>query len=98
MKLRKTVFTVKLLKIINGALLLVNTDEAVFSKSRKTNYSWGRKDMPSNLSTQIIKGSVSIVYSIASNGMSITGVRKGTITSSSFIEYMKHMTSALKRI
>ena len=54
--------------------------------------------MPSNLSTQIIKGSVSIVSSIASNGMSITGVRKETITSSSFIEYMKHMTAALKRI
>ena len=97
-KLRKALFTVKQLKIINGASLLVNIDEVVFSQSTKTNYSWSRKDMPSNLSTQIIKESVSIISSIASNGMSITGVRKGTIISSSFIEYMKHMTTALKRI
>ena len=81
----------KLLEMIGKNFILVNFDEAVFSPSTKTNYSWSITGVPSNLSTQIICGSISIVSSITSNGLSVTDVRKGTITSSSFIEYIDNL-------
>ena len=71
----------------------MNIDESVISSTTKANYSWSIKGEPSNLSTIVYTGSVSIISSIFSNGVSISGIRKGTITSSSFIEYVDHMLS-----
>ena len=90
-KLKKVLFALKLLNIINGSSIIVNVDEAILSYSTKTNYSWSRIGIPSNLSTQNMKGSVWIISSILSNGFSISGLRKGTIKLNSFIEYMDNL-------
>ena len=87
-ELKKTLFVVKLLKIIRRSTLLVNIDEWIISYSTKSNYSWSKKGVPVNLSTTILKGSLSVVSAICSNGVSITGIRKGTMESSTFIEYI----------
>ena len=97
-KLKKILFSVKLWGMINRSTILVNIDEAVFSHSTKANYSWCKKGVPSNISTIIFRGSISIVSAITSNGVSITGIRKGTIDSSSFIEYIEHWLEVWRRI
>ena len=68
---------------------MVNIEEWLFSKYTKINYSWSKSGMSSNLSTEKVKGSVGIISSIMSNGLSFTGIWKGTVTSKTFIEYIK---------
>ena len=97
-KLNKILFTVKLLKIVRRSTLLLNIDESVISHPTKSNYSWSRKGTPANLSTMILKGSISVVSAICSNGVSITGLRKGTITSRSFIQYIDHLFKVWNRL
>ena len=92
-KVKKTLFAVKLLKLINNSTILTNVDESIISNSTKINYSWGPKGKPQNLSTIKIRGSISLVTAITSCGVSITGIRKGTVKSSTFIEYIKHFLS-----
>ena len=98
LELKKVLFTVKLLRFIQKSTLLINIDESNFSSSTKSNYSWSQKGAPSNRSTAVFRGSISIISAILSNGISITGIRKGTIWSSSFIEYADHMLAVLKRL
>ena len=97
-ELKKTLFVVKLLKIIRRSTLLVNIDEWIISYSTKSNYSWSKKGVPANLSTTILKGSISVVSAICSNDVSITGIRKVTIESSTFIEYIDHLFTVLSRL
>ena len=97
-KLKKILFTVKLLKIVRRSTLLVNIDESVISHSTKSNYSWSQKGTPANLSTMLLKGSISVVSAICSNGVSITGLRKGTITSRSFIQFIDHLFKVWSRL
>ena len=97
-KLKRVLFAIKLLNIINVSSIIVNVDEAVLSYWTMTNYSWIRIGLHSNLSTQNMKGSVSIVSSILSNGLSITGLKKGTIKSKSFINYMNHLTEIWRKL
>ena len=98
LKLRKILFLVKLCKLIKRGSILVNIDEAVYSPPTKINYSWNRIGMTSNRSTTLFSESVSIVSSILSNGISITGVRIGTIKSNTFIEYIGHLIYVCKRL
>ena len=97
-KLKKMLFSIKLLKIFRKSWILVNIDESVISNSTKSNYSWSRKGVPTNLSTITMKGSISIVTAILSNGVSITGIRYGTIKSSSFIEYINHLLAIWRKL
>ena len=96
--LKKVLFSIKVLKILERSSIIMNVDEAVISQSTKANYSWSRIGAPSNRGSKTIKGSISIVSIILSNGMSITGVRKGTIASNSFIDYMKHLAAIWARL
>ena len=88
----------KLCKLIKRESILVNVDEVVFSPSTKTNYSWNKKGMTFKRSTTLFSESVSIVSSILSNGISITGVRIGTIKFNTFIEYIEHLIYVWKRL
>ena len=97
-KAKKILFLVKLCKLIKRGSILVNIDEAVFSPSTKINYFWNRRGMTSNRSTTLFSESVSIVSSILSNGISITGVRIGTIKSNTFIEYIGYLIYVWKRL
>ena len=97
-ELKKILFCIKLLKIVRRSTLLVNIDESIIFNTTKSNFYWGQKGASSNLSTIGFKGSISIVTAILSNGVSITGIRKGTITSSSFTEYMDHMLTVWARL
>ena len=94
----KTLYAVKLLKVVSKDTIMINVDECRFSKTTKINNSWSKTGVASNLSTENIKGSIGIVSSIASNGVSITGIRKGTITSKSFIECIENLTIIWKRL
>ena len=96
--MKKTSYAVKLLKVISKDTIMINADECIFSKTTKINYSWSKTGVASNLSTEKIKGSIGIVSSIASNGVSITGIKKGTITSKSFIEYIENLTIIWRRL
>ena len=98
LKIRKVLFAVKLLKMINKSTVIINVDEATISKSTKMNYSWGPKGTSLNLSAIAISGSISLVTAIASNGLSITGIKDGTIRSSSFVEYIWHWLSIWERL
>ena len=51
----------------------------------------GVRGQPSNLSSIIFKGSISIISAIMSNEMSVTGIRIGTIKSKIFIKYIRHL-------
>ena len=98
-ELKKILFSVKLLKMIKRSTLLINIDETVISYSTKSNYSWCPKGISTNLSTIIImKGSISVVSAIWSNGISITAIRNGTIASTSFVEYIDHMLTVCSRL
>ena len=98
LELKNVLFTVKLLNLVQKSTLLVNIDESSISTATKSNYSWNQKGAPSNRSTTIFRGSISIVSAILSNGISITGIRKGTMWSSSFIEYADHLLAVWKRL
>ena len=78
-------------KTIKHDYILVNVDESVLSSSTKINYSWNWKGIPSDRSAILFGGSVSVVSSIQSNGISIIGVRPGTIQYDTFIEYIEHL-------
>ena len=95
--LKKTLFSIKLLNTIRKSTLLANIDESVISNTAKINYSWNRIGSPSNFSTIIYSGSISIVTEILSNDLNITGIRKGTITSNSFVKYIDHMFTIWSR-
>ena len=97
-ELKKIMFSVKLLKMIGRSTLLMNFDELVVSYWTKPNYSWCPKSISTNLSTIMMKGSVSIVTAIWSNGISITSLRNGTITAKSFVEYLDHMLTVCSRL
>ena len=77
LKLKRAMFAIKFLKMINRNSIIMNVDEWVFSQSTKSNYSWSKVGVLSNLSKEILKGSISIVSSITSNRVSITAVRNG---------------------
>ena len=97
-KLKKILFSVKLLKLIHKTSLLVNIDESVISYNTKSNYSWSRKGVPSNISNGILKGSIGIVSAIMSDGVSIFCVKKGIINSSSIIEFLQILLKIWERI
>ena len=91
LKLKNILFTIKLWRTISKSTVLINVDESSITKSTKTNYSWEWKGIPLNLPTQSIKGSMGLVTAIMSNGVSVTGIRKGTIKSDSFIEFIEYL-------
>ena len=97
-KLKKILFWVKLLKTIRRSSLLVNIDESTISHSIKPDYSWSKKGFPSNVSTIVLKGSISVVTGILSNGVSITGIWNSTIESRSFIEFIGHLLEICRRL
>ena len=90
-RIKKVLFAVKLLKIINNSTVLINIDESSISDSTKANYSWGLKGISKNISATIIKGSINLVTAILSNGISITGIKSGTVKSDTFIEFIEHL-------
>ena len=96
-KLKKILYTVKICKILHKSAILINVDKSTFSQSTKSNYSWSRRGQPSNLSSIIFKGSISIISAIMSNGMSFTGIRVDTIKSKTFVEYIGHLLSICKK-
>ena len=98
LKLKKILFSVKIWRIISKSTVLINIDESTITKSTKVNFSWGRKGIPLNLSALSIRGSIGIITAIMSNGISVTGIRKGTIKSDSFIEFIKHLLMIWKRL
>ena len=98
LKLKKILFTIKLWRTISKSTVLINVDESSITKSTKTNYSWGWKGIPLNLPIQSIKGSIGLVTAIMSNGVSVTGIRKGTIKSDSFIEFIEHLLVIWNRL
>ena len=44
LNVKKILFTVKLLKLINSSTVLANVDESVISNSTKVNYSWRQRE------------------------------------------------------
>ena len=96
--LKKTMFWVKFLKMIQRSTLLINIDETWVSYLTKSNYSWWPKSISANLSTIKMNVSISIVSAIWSNGISITGLRNGTITSKSLVEYINYMLTVCSRL
>ena len=88
----------KVVKWVHKFSLLVNIDESVISHNTKFNYSWNRKGVPSNCSTGILKESIGIVSTIMSNGISISCVKKGTINSTSFTEFLQILLKIWERI
>ena len=97
-KLKKVLFSVKLWKMIAQSTVQVNIDESFFSWSTKRYYSWSLKGSSSSISNIILLESISIVSAITSNGVNISGIRKGTIDSNSFIEYIKNWRNLKENI
>ena len=98
LKLKKILFLVRLCKMINRCSVLANVDESILSKSTKANYSWSRKGESTNWSTIIFSGSISIVSTILSNGVSVKRAWQGTINSEIFIEYIEHLLVVCKSL
>ena len=98
LKLKKMLFSIKIWRAINVHTILINIDESSISKSTKTNYSWGSKGIPLNFSTLKIRGSISLITAIFLNGISVTGIRKGTINSEVVIEFVKNLLIIWKRL
>ena len=97
-KVKKVLFAVKLLKTMDKSTVLINIDESAISNSTKANYSWGPKGIPQNLSTLSIQGWISLITAIASNGMSITGIKRGSVKADTFIEFLKHLLAIWNRL
>ena len=87
-RLKKALFSIKIIEVLRLSMLLVNVDEASLTDMTRRNYSWSKRGFPSNLSNLIIKESISLMSSILSNGVSVTGLKYGTINSEAFIEYI----------
>ena len=98
LRVKKALFVVKLLKLIENSTILINIDEATISTSTKVNYSWSPKGIPWNASTIAIKGSIWLITALFSNGISITGIRNGATNSSTFIEYIKHLLAIWRKL
>ena len=96
--IKKILFSIKLLKVINKSTILINVDESTFSYNIKPNYSWSKRGWPANLSNAIMKGSVSVISRILSNGLSISWVGKQNINSELFIEFIVHMLGIWKKL
>ena len=98
LKNKKILFAVKLLKIINKSTVLINIEKSAISDSTEANYFWRPKGVPQNLSSIAKRGSINLITAIASNEISITGNRSGTMKVDIFIEYMKHMITIWNRL
>ena len=98
LKLEKILFSIKIWRAISMHTVLINVDESSISKSTKANYSWGLKGISLNLSNIKIRGSISLITAIMSNGISITGIKKGTIKSDTFIEFIKNLLIICKKL
>ena len=87
-RLKKTLFSIKIIEVLRQSMLLVNVDEASLTDMTRRNYSWSKKRLPSSLSNLIIRESISLIGSILSNGVSVTGLKYGTINSEVFIKFI----------
>ena len=95
-RLKKALFSIKIIEVLRQSMLLVNVDEASLTVMTRRNYSWSKRGFPSNLLNLIIKESISLMSSILSNGISVTGLKYGIINSEAFIEYIINLLKVWK--
>ena len=93
----KWYFTVRIAHIIEGIDLIVNIDEASFSRSLKRNRSWLKRGVEDVITNIKYSGSLSLISAITSSGSSFHATVSGWINSSLFMKFMVELTNFLKR-
>ena len=90
-KLKKIIFWVEYVSMINNRIVLVNIDETLFSNSTKWNYSWAKRGQPTFRENIWFTGSVSIIVSITSKGNVHYSSLQEDNNSDNLIDYLKNL-------
>ena len=89
-KLRK-IFAMKFNKCMNENTLVINVDESTINRSCKLNYSWSKKGQTSEFKNTIFQESLSVILAVSSDGKWLMGVKRNTINSDVFIQFMTNL-------
>ena len=97
-RLLKLLFVVELWKILPEIEAIFNIDESSFSRLTKENYSWCRRGACGIVRNSIVRGRVSLISTVGSNGWCYTTAVKGTVDSERFCEYINNLIRHIKII
>jgi transposase len=97
-KILQSLFSVYLAKKLNKIDMLVNVDEATFSRNTKAHYSWLKRGKSCFISNISLKGSISIISWIMTNGVSLSASVSGRINSKVFAEYLDKLFKYVETI
>ena len=89
--LMKGLFSLKISRIMNRFDVLINIDEAMFSRSTKASYSWSKKGKESTLMNIWFSNSTSLITAITSNGDVFAVDTNGSITSKILIKFIDEL-------
>ena len=93
--LLKSYFTIKVIKLLPFIDVIVNIDEAWFSRTTAAKRSWLRRGMDETITNIKHSGSLSLISAITSSGWSFNATVAGSINSRLFIDYLKEILSFL---
>ena len=91
----KSYFCIKVAKLLHKIDVIINIDEAWFSRTTITKRSWLKRGMDETIANIMHSGSVSLISAITSTGWSINETVEGTVNSKLFLDYLKQVLSFL---
>ena len=93
--LMKSLFSIKISKILNNYETLINIDETIFSRSTKQTRSWSFKSEETNLMNICFSNSTSLITAITSFGDVFAANIWGSVRSERFVEYLNQLADFL---
>ena len=91
----KSYFAIRVIKLLPLIDVIVNIDEAWFSRTTVAKRSWLRRGMDETITNIKHSGSLSLISAITSSGWSFNATVTGSINSKIFINYLKQILSFL---
>ena len=95
-RLLQVYFWVKLAQQLRSWKWILNVDEATISKNTKNNYTWLIRGVQGSIKNIVFGGSLKLITTISSSGMSYTALTARTTNSEVFIDYLTELFKLLK--
>ena len=96
--LSRIIFSMRISKIINDDILLINIDEAWLNKETKANYSWESTGMNGESQSINLANTMNIVLAIWSNRSWVEILSNNTLNEDRFIFSLKNLKFSLMSI
>ena len=95
--LMKTLFSIKISKVMNDYDALINIDKTSFSRLTMATRSWSQKGKETKLNNIWFSASISLITGITTFGDVFASSIKWPVTSKSIIEYLSNLDNFLRR-